>query len=95
MVPIGPHDDAAQYQTATCYTPGAPPYLILDRRDNGECVYLGAEGCTIWHRAPQACRAFDCREYFASKSRNERRDLMKRDSATGPLFERGRELLKG
>ena len=96
MVPLRPEmgDDVASYQTATCYTPGQQPYLILDRLPNGDCCYLGKDGCTIWDRAPYECRMFDCREYFRNKTRNERRDLMKHDAAIKALFDRGRELLK-
>lgn len=89
-------DDASQYVTASWYRDGLdkPPVAILDRLPNGNCFYLGDGGCTIWDRTPYQCRMFDCREYFRSHTRNQRRDLMKRDTATGPLFERGRELLK-
>ena len=96
MVVLIPEDDAESYVTAQWYRDGIskPPIVILDREPNGNCHYLGEHGCTIWDRAPHACRQFDCREYFQSHSRNERRDLMRRDCATGPLFERGRELSK-
>jgi Fe-S-cluster containining protein len=46
----------------------------LNRRDNGECVYLGEEGCTIYQRRPAVCRSFDCRSLFLKQTRNERRD---------------------
>ena len=96
MTPLRPEmgDDVASYQTAMCYTPGQAPYLILDRHANGDCIYLGEQGCTIWERAPYECRMFDCREYFRNKTRNERRDLMKRDTAAKPLFDRAKELLR-
>lgn len=29
---------------------------------NGQCVYLGDEGCTIHDTRPDKCRKFDCRE---------------------------------
>ena len=91
MVELRP-DEIGQYVTAQWYRDGKVT-TILDRLPSGDCVYLGEGGCTIHDRAPSACRDFDCREYFKSHSRNERRDLVKRDPATGPLFERGRELL--
>jgi hypothetical protein len=40
------------------YIPGA---LMLAHRPNGDCVYLGVDGCTIHGRAPALCRAADCR----------------------------------
>jgi len=96
MVPVRPEmgDDVASYQTAMCHTPGQLPYMILDRHNNGDCVHLGKRGCTIWDRAPYECRMFDCRNYFRSKTRNERRDLMRQDTAARPLFYRAKELLR-
>jgi Fe-S-cluster containining protein len=49
------------------------PLLVLKHRENGDCVYLGPQGCTIHDRAPAVCRAFDCRTYFLSMTRAERR----------------------
>jgi hypothetical protein len=40
------------------YIPGA---LMIAHKPNGDCVYLGAEGCTIHDRAPSLCRVADCR----------------------------------
>lgn len=36
-------------------------YAVLDRKDNGECIYLTASGCGIHGRAPDICRRMDCR----------------------------------
>jgi pyrimidine deaminase RibD-like protein len=36
--------------------------LVLDRRDDGACVYLTAEGCDIHGSAPGICQRMDCRE---------------------------------
>ncbi len=33
----------------------------LAKGKNGQCVYLGKKGCTIYDRQPFMCRAFDCR----------------------------------
>jgi len=43
------------------------PSLLLegiDSHPNGDCVYLGADGCTIHGRQPAVCKAFDCRVFF-------------------------------
>ncbi len=53
-------DDPGQYRTV--------PYngrLILDHAENGDCTYLGPEGCTIHDSAPVVCRELDCREIVA------------------------------
>lgn len=95
MTPILPDkgDDPAQYQTAMCHTPGKAPYMILDRHANGDCVYLGADGCTIWDRAPFVCRDFDCRNTFKNSDRAGRRLAIKNGDMSKEIFDRGRELL--
>ena len=32
----------------------------LAHDSRGNCVYLGAKGCSIWHVKPEACNAYDC-----------------------------------
>jgi hypothetical protein len=34
---------------------------FLRRRDDGACIHLGPEGCTVYQHRPRACRAYDCR----------------------------------
>jgi hypothetical protein len=95
MTPILPEkgDDPSQYQTATCYTPGKAPYMILDRHDNGDCIYLGELGCKIWDRAPWTCKNFDCRDVFKNSDRIGRKIAIKRGDMSKEIFDRGRELL--
>jgi len=97
MTPIRPDkgDDPAQYQTAICLQIGKDPFLILDRKDNGDCVYLGEHGCTIWDRAPVVCREFDCRNTYKNSDRAGRRLAIKRGTMSKEIFDRGRELLEG
>lgn len=40
--------------------------LVLDHKENGDCIYLGEAGCEIYGRHPTLCRAFDCVD-FAEK----------------------------
>jgi len=95
MTPILPEkgDNAFDYQTAMCYTPGKTPYLILDRKDNGDCIYLGPDGCTIHGRAPWVCRDFDCRNTFKNSDRIGRKLAIKNGDMPKAIFDRGRELL--
>lgn len=97
MTPLLPEkgDDVSSYQTAMCYTPGKVPYLILDRHPNGDCVYLGPDGCTIHDRAPWTCRTFDCRALFAAHSRAGRKMAIKMGEMTKEIFDRGRDLIQG
>ena len=46
---------------------------FLNQLDNGDCVYLGENGCTIYDVRPAICRDFDCRKDFLSLTRDQRR----------------------
>lgn len=57
-------EDAAAYKTVKVDGDQRP---ALARAPNGDCVYLGQTGCTIWNVAPFApreCRGFDCRALY-------------------------------
>jgi hypothetical protein len=41
----------------------------LAHQPNGDCWYLGQNGCTIHNRKPVRCRAFDCRRFILSTPR--------------------------
>jgi Fe-S-cluster containining protein len=88
-------DDMNQYVTAQWYRDGLdkPPVVILDRLSNGDCVYLGEGGCTIWDRAPYECRMYDCREMFKNSDRPGRKLAVKNGVVPKAIFDRGRELL--
>jgi Fe-S-cluster containining protein len=66
----------------------------LKRQSNGDCVYLGEQGCTIHGRAPHVCQRFDCRELFLKSDRAGRRQAIKSGKLPKALFDRGRELLE-
>lgn len=36
----------------------------LRRGADGNCIYLGPDGCTIHGRQPYMCRAYDCRKHY-------------------------------
>jgi Fe-S-cluster containining protein len=66
---------------------------VVKKGADGNCIYLGPDGCTIHDRAPAICRIFDCRRWFLSKTRNERRALVKSGMADADVFEAGRKRL--
>lgn len=35
---------------------------FLAKKENSECYYLTAEGCSIWCKRPNACREYSCLE---------------------------------
>jgi len=56
-ITLTPSDNPSQYKTRC-----RDGKLELANKD-GQCVYLGASGCTIYGRQPEMCRRFDCRLY--------------------------------
>lgn len=59
-VALGPTDDPRAYRWHV-----EDNYAVLDRKPNGECVYLAESGCSIHGAAPLICRRFDCSELVA------------------------------
>jgi hypothetical protein len=66
----------------------------LQRKPNGDCVYLGPDGCTIHATAPHVCQRFDCRDLILKTDRVGRRKAIKSGELPKALFDRGREMLK-
>lgn len=56
-------DDPAAYEHDTIHHPGLGKSVAVLKHSGGACVYLKDSRCSIWERAPHACRAFDCRRY--------------------------------
>lgn len=85
-------DDIGSYETMDAVHPlTLEPVKALKQKPNGECVYLGAEGCTIHERAPVICREFSCVGLWLSlmeMSRNDRRRA--RRVLGGPVLEAGK-----
>jgi Fe-S-cluster containining protein len=65
--------------------------LQLARRANGDCVYLGKTGCTIYGRRPRVCRNFDCRTLFLGQTRSERRAWIKSGLMSREVYAAGRK----
>ena len=47
--------------------------LALAWNEDGDCIYVGPEGCTIHDRRPALCRGYDCRVEYQSLTRQQRR----------------------
>ncbi len=86
-------DDPGMYRTETHpYIPGA---RMIAHKPNGECVYLGAHGCTIHGRAPALCRDADCRGIAARLDFDAARLLHVQGRLDIRVWDRGRQLLEG
>jgi hypothetical protein len=68
--------------------------FLLATEANGQCVYLGAAGCTIYDRRPVLCRTFDCREHYLILPRQDRDNLVKLGLSSRAVFNAGRARLK-
>ena len=86
-------DDVASYKHHYIGLPGGQA-AVLDKGPDGNCVYLGPDGCTIHDRAPVICQVFDCRGWYLSKTRPERKRLVRMGLADKDIFEAGRQRLE-
>ena len=86
-------DVVADYETTQLTLENGSTLDIVAQKPNGDCVYLGDQGCTIYDRAPAICRAFDCRKYFVSLSRNERRVMERMSNHKFEVFAAARKRL--
>ncbi len=66
----------------------------LQRKPNGDCVYLAENGCSIHGQAPHVCQRFDCRELFLKSDRAGRRQAVKSGKISKELFDKGHEMLE-
>lgn len=90
-------DDPDQYQTTAAISAlNGEPGIALVQRANGDCIYLGDAGCTIYDRAPVLCRSFDCRgmaKLLRSKTtRAEFRRVVRAEKAG--VLQRGIDLMR-
>jgi Fe-S-cluster containining protein len=70
-------------------------YALLAHRPNGDCVYLGPGGCTIYERRPAVCRMFDCRELARKAPMKSWKLIIKKDPhvANMDVVRQGKRLL--
>ena len=85
-------DDVASYEHNITTLAGTSR-AVVKKGDDGNCIYLKSGRCSIWDRAPAICRVFDCRGWYLSKTRPERRRLVKQGIADQAVFDAGRERL--
>lgn len=79
-------DDTSKYETEDL-----DGRKRLKVRENGECIYLGERGCTIYKDRPIICQSYDCAQQFASLDRNARRYAIKKGIMTKEIMAAGRK----
>ena len=59
LIRLTSNDNPVEYITEPHFRiPGA---LMLAHKENGDCIYLEENGCSIHSRAPELCLSADCR----------------------------------
>lgn len=90
---MGDKPEAYETQDVTNPLTGKPGIALKQKR-NGDCTYLGDDGCTIHDRAPAICREFDCRQFFLNMGdRATRRKLLSQGLLTKEVMDAGRKRL--
>jgi uncharacterized protein len=85
---LGPRDDPRAFQWHL-----EDGYPVLDRRPNGDCVYLGDSGCRIHDRAPEICRRMDCRILVLLTSSADQARRCRENPHLASVYAAGRERL--
>lgn len=88
-------DNVASYETRIVAHPetGEQAY-ILATKENGECIYLGPTGCTIYSRRPLLCRTFDCRKHYLILPKQDRDNLVRLGLSSRAVFNAGKTRLQ-
>lgn len=50
--------------------------MLVDTKENGDCIYLTDKGCGIYSERPAVCRSYDCRINYLSLTRKMRDHCM-------------------
>lgn len=67
---------------------------MIAHGSDGNCIYLGTNGCGIHDRAPSLCRSADCRELARTMSFERALALHKAGRLDLRIWDRGRGLLE-
>ena len=74
--------------------PLLPGENMIAHKDNGDCIYLRSNGCSIQHRKPIMCREMDCRAIAKTVSRAFVTRLEQQGHSITKIWNRGRVLLE-
>jgi Fe-S-cluster containining protein len=85
--------ESYRHRSFTDQVTGKPVFLLATEA-NGQCVYLGTSGCTIYDRRPLLCRSFDCRKHYLILPRRDRDNLVRLELSSRAVFNAGRARLK-
>lgn len=60
-LPVDPQREPPERLARLDTVPTADGRRELRKRDDGACVHLGAQGCSVYDYRPTICRTYDCR----------------------------------
>jgi Fe-S-cluster containining protein len=66
-------------------------FRVIDRKPNGECIYLTPKGCSIHGDAPVICQSFDCRVLFAETPKEKRRIRIALNPTMREVYDAGKK----
>lgn len=92
LIPLFPQDgdNLETYEHETKDIPGIGALHFLKHGKNGDCFYLGRDGCTIHDRAPVVCKTFDCRGWYIKHDRAQRREMVRQSPSSRTVLTAGR-----
>ena len=86
-----PGDNPTQYKTEPHSI--IPSALMLAHESNGDCIYLGKNGCTIHDTKPLMCREMDCRLIAREITWTQARKMSSQGLLNMAVWRRGKDLL--
>ena len=89
----GDEVESYRHRAVTGRATGGTVFLLATEA-NGQCVYLGDAGCTIYERRPLICRSFDCRKHYLMLPRQDRDNLVQLGLSSRSVFNAGRARLE-
>jgi len=82
------YDDANAYQTE--FLGGV---LCLQHKPNGDCIYLGDAGCTIYDKRPAVCRKYSCVTHYKSLTKSQQKEAVRVGLVSEAVLRAGRQRL--
>ncbi len=89
---LGAEDDRSAYKYHNEWA-NAKQYDVLDRKSNGDCVYLSESGCSIHENAPGICKRMDCRQLYRGTTPEQRERRVRQNPQMIHVYTAGAERL--
>ena len=88
-------DDPTQYKTINAVHPfSGKPIQMLAKGPDGNCIYMGEGGCTIYERRPAVCRSFSCAALYERYGAKQCQKMIEQGTVNKEVVDMGRKKLK-